>query len=508
MMTYSVTLMRTIGADLIYQPEDIVRLLETPKINFLHGKTFTGKPCTRLHRDVHTVVKVHGELRLNTLSSKRWVQQIILKEQSYQVHHPHKTWFVVESATEPYPLIGNLCPRLHPLHECLLQPQLEQATALNYLTQLFEHYFRLATTLGLRLDEGLSNFGSDPHQHIYYLDDDVYTWDRFTSCAHMLGVYFRSLPWITPEVSEQLGHLFRQLVIKHFQDAQYLPVLAEQLKDVFVAPEHKPNVTQFIHALTAQPHRERAQNSFSQRYLAILADIHANLPALEAVLAFLKLKDISQALVLGDIVGYGPYPSQCIERIQAHNWLVIKGNHDHALATEGFKKGFSSTAAWVLEWSLDKVSIEQKHWLAELPPLFHHQNWLAVHGAPIDPTFFNAYVYEMTYIDNLNVLQRKKIPLCFHGHTHKPGIYGRTGFKDNYYHSKIFDLKSVQYALACPGSVGQPRNGQVGAQFAIYDQREQKLYYHTILYNVDTLVTTMNNQGFPPTLMALLTGQL
>ena len=119
-----------------------------------------------------------------------------------------------------------------------------------------------------------------------------------------------------------------------------------------------------------------------------MADIHANLPALDAVLAWLKTNNIKAALVLGDLVGYGPHPQACLQRLAAYDFIFIKGNHDNALATGNFKKGLSSNAAWALNWSNTRVSDDDKTYLANLISVFYHDDWMALHGAPIDPTFF------------------------------------------------------------------------------------------------------------------------
>jgi predicted phosphodiesterase len=239
--------------------------------------------------------------------------------------------------------------------------------------------------------------------------------------------------------------------------------------------------------------------------IAILSDIHANLPALQKVLDFLNTEHIDAGLVLGDIVGYGPHPSECIECIQDVGFTVIKGNHDHGLATENFRKGFSTTAQWALEWSNSRVSSAQKKWLENLPSVLHSKYWMAIHGAPIDPTFFNAYVYHMTFEDNLNFMADKKISLCFHGHTHIQGIHARKNFfKDGYYFEKKIQLSEFKHVLLCPGSVGQPRNLGIGAQLAIYEREQQTVYFYLLPYDVEKTLGDMKNHGFPAPLIRML----
>jgi len=506
-MSKRITLLGSIGGETLYTEADVKHLLDKERTHLSHGHTFTGRPHTEIYLSEETVLKIHGELRLDARSAHRWAVQALEKEQLYQVHHPHKTWFVVEIADEPS-LIGNLCPRLSPLHETFNSALMPLPERLAYFEQLFKLYFELAHRTNNRLDEGLSNFGSTADGVLYYLDDDIYSWDRFMSCAHILGVYFRSLRWITTTVAAQLGTIVRTAILNSYADKQYLFVLAEQLQEVFIPnPQQRAALEVFIDTLRGPVVQPKTQQFKQERYIALLADIHANLPALQAVLAFLRTENISQGIVLGDVVGYGPHPNECIAVLQASDFTILKGNHDHALATHNYQKGFSQPAAWVLEWSVNRVSDSEKTWLADLPPVVHYPDWMAVHGAPMDATFFNAYVYEMTYHDNLDTLQRKQVPLCFHGHTHIPGVYARrNSIMDNFYSDSVIDLTQFTHALICPGSIGQPRNGIAGAQFAIYDQQVQKVYYHNVSYDLTEMLDFMTKEQFPPILMQLLQG--
>ncbi|WP_353569887.1 metallophosphoesterase family protein [Candidatus Albibeggiatoa sp. nov. BB20] len=510
-MSYEITLVGAIGEKSIYASHDVNQLLEQEQTKLVHGKTFTGRPSTQVHISTQHVVKIHNEINLSAFSANRWVQQALEKERKYQVHHPNKTWFVAHEQGKETALVGNICPRLQPVHQLFSDENTSIDSRLKVLQKIFHYYFYMAKTFDLRIDEGLSNFGLDAAGEVYYLDDDVYMWDRFNSCAHMVGVYFRSSEWLnSKDTASQFGLIVRDEIYKQYQDKQYFIVLSELIKNVYFPSEIQRQAIQtFIDSLQQTPAKQKNVekiNYQNTRYVAVLADVHANLPALDAVLSFLKTENINHGIVAGDIVGYGPHPTECIERLQETGFELIKGNHDHGLATGLFKKGFSSTAKWVLDWTYQRVSQEHKTWLEELPPILHNENWLLLHGSPIDPTFFNAYVYEMTYQDNLNALERKEIPICFHGHTHQPGGYVRKGRIDKHLTDEVLDLSKVNHALICPGSIGQPRNGQLGAQFAIYDQQDKKIHFHRLSYNVDTTIHDMETNQFPDPLINLLRG--
>ncbi len=517
-MAKTITLVGAIKGKPDYTESVISELLQSPTKDLSHGETFTGRPSTSLYLSDKHLIKIKSMVKLDYIASLRWAKQALEKERILEVFHPDKTWFVVSEPNANLAQVGNICPLLTPLHT--LQVNHDESKIeiyIAHLKALFQYYFRVAEAHSLRLDEGLSNFGFDENGVLYYLDDDIYRWDRFVSCGQMLGVYIRSLQWLTPRLGERLGQIIREQILASFNDPQYLTVLAEQLRDVFLSEQQRSIAMPLINALTDprktivvstppktidnnKPSNSNSNsNSNTSRYIALLADIHSNLPALETVLDFLAEKGIDQAIVLGDIVGYGPHPAACIERLQAmKNFLILKGNHDHGLATGKFRKGFSKTAQWALNWSLDQVGEEQKKWLLELPPVLHHQDWLALHGAPVDPTFFNAYIYEMTYDKNLDLLQKKGIHLCFHGHTHLPGLYAR---QDNNYDvhkiAETIHLDQFTHSLICPGSVGQARNKQAGAQFAIYDRDENTVQFYNLKYDEEQTVKDMVMAGFP-----------
>jgi len=485
-----------------FTTQNVLDLLQAPQTELVHGETFTGRPDTRIHTNTQFILKIRTEIH-DRKSAQRWAQQALEKERRLAVYHPHKTWFVaIPNNSEKNCIIGNICPLLQPLHTVLSKLDTTHAQqGLDFLWQLWDMYFVTAVQHELRLDEGLSNFGLDEHGDLHYLDDDTYNWDRFNACAHILGVYLRSLEWLDDTHCQQLGENLQRSIVQHFKDKQYLNVLSGQLDNVFFPTKFESRFSALNLGLIGD--RSKQRSSINSRYLVLMSDIHANLPALEAVLAFMKKEGIRDGLVLGDIVGYGPHPTQCIELLQNTALTFIKGNHDQGLATGNFKERFSQSAQWVLNWSNERVDVAHKQWLADLPPVLYHEDWMALHGAPIDPTFFNAYVYHMTFEHNLDNLVEREIPLCFHGHTHIAGVYARRGM-DKHYTDEAIELGHFQCALVCPGSVGQPRNSQPGAQLAIYDQVEKKLMFKHLSYPVDTLIQTMQNEGFPEPLIKML----
>jgi predicted phosphodiesterase len=504
-MQYNIMLTGAVAGDSPYCIENIEKLLALPPTELEHGQTFTGRPHTRLHIDDHNILKIHAELHFDEKSAMRWVSQAIEKERLLNIHFPTKTWFVATPKQGGDVLIGNICPLLKPIHTLVNKSDLNSSEAIDLLDKIWNLYFKIALQHNLRLDEGLSNFGISNTGQIYYIDDDVYDWDCFLAAAQAIGVQLRGLSWLNEQHCAELGSGLRESILTFFGQ-QYLTVLAELIRNVFIPETKKTIFTALVNALMqGQAKTRTTPPKNTQRFIAILADVHSNYPALETVLNYLKDENISEGIVLGDVVGYGPHPVECIERLQNSNLAVIKGNHDHGLAVGEFSKGFSKTAQWGLQWNLAHVTAEHRQWLQDLPPMLLNDQWLAVHGSPIDPLFFYAYVYEMTYERNLDTLADRKISLCFHGHTHLPGMYGRNiGIPDQFYLQETIDLKGFLHSLICPGSVGQPRNRQFGAQFAIFDREENKIHFKCLNYPIDKTIRDMENHNFPHTLINML----
>lgn len=516
----TIELIGSIDTQQHYEPTDIADLLLTDKKELYVGDGFTGRPETRIYANELNVVKIRAELQLSDEKAHLWAVDVLNKEREITVHHPYKTWFITKDAITKSILVGSICPRLKPLHiELKTAPEslADEARYLNIFQSVFSHYFLLAKTNDLKLDEGLSNFAVDENDTVFYLDDEYYSWDNFVSFSIMLGVFIRSFTWLNQEFSQKLIAIIIELIDDIFKDPHCRVIISSQLQSLFMPSNEKQQVlTEFIIGLTKTPilnHKKNAQKKqikkLNDRYLAIMGDIHANEPALDTVLSYYKEQNIKQGIVLGDIVGYGPDPRACIEKLQDSPFEIIKGNHDHAVAIANTDRGFSSNAKTVINWTIEQLDEEHREWLKYLPSFSEQKEWLAVHGAPIDPAFFYGYVYMMTSKDNLDCLQEKSIPLCFHGHSHMPGIYARDKHHiDCHITDAQINLSKYLNALVCPGSVGQPRNGKPGAQCAVYDREKQTIDFISIPYPIDAVVERMKNNMLPaPLWQRLQTGK-
>lgn len=229
----------------------------------------------------------------------------------------------------------------------------------------------------------------------------------------------------------------------------------------------------------------------------IISDIHANIIALEAVLADAAPYD--RVWCLGDVVGYGPDPNQCIERVKALPGLkCVKGNHDAAILGEIDIRAFNSDARASLEWLDTQLSPENKQWLAELEELLVFDDITLVHGSPRNPVW--EYVMDLS-IARAN-MAAFETEICLVGHTHIPCIYrvdGETpGSTQLYFFPPNDPFTLDRKCIVNPGSVGQPRDYNPLASYLIFDdEAEQPWVYHRVAYDVEQTQKRILAAGLP-----------
>ncbi len=212
------------------------------------------------------------------------------------------------------------------------------------------------------------------------------------------------------------------------------------------------------------------------RYL-VLTDIHANLEALDACLTDAAARGFDDALVLGDLVGYGPDPNGVVERIVALNpSALVRGNHDKVACGLEQAEGFNAVARSAAKWTLDTLTPHNRDWLAALPegPTIVDDMVEICHGSPFDE---DAYIFDE--LDAVRALKATKRALCLFGHTHYPVTFelsaeafdtvGPAAAAES-----ILALKPGAKYLVNPGSVGQPRDGDPRAAYAIVDTNGRK----------------------------------
>ncbi len=456
----------------------------------------------------HYIVKLKSEFNFKVIEARRWISKTIEQERLYKIYHPAKTWFVIH--TDKGGIIANIMPILEPLH--ITCETASSKLLIDYLSNINEHYFYIAKQYDKRLDIGLSNFAIDDTGNLFYLDDDLYRWDDFTAFSASISHLLLKLNQFDEAAWSIYGKNIRKQILNNFNDSHWIVVAIEQIKDSFIANDQQQRSRQALfkslrnqqnppdNNIDTSASYKQAPNKITDDLIAIIADIHSNQPALEAVLEKLDQLGIKNGIVLGDIVGYGPHPDTCIQLLIESGFSVVKGNHDNAVATGNSARGFSHHARWVVDWSRERLSAQHKEWLEQLPAYIRQDNWLALHGAPIDKTFFNAYVYKMTYEDNLNNLEEREIPICFHGHSHLSTVYYRTITGDKLSNDPIFSLNH-RASLVCPGSVGKTRSQVPQAEFAVFNRKTLDIKFHKIFYKMARTLDDMERFKFPEKLI-------
>ncbi|MEW6128326.1 MAG: metallophosphoesterase family protein [Acidobacteriota bacterium] len=239
--------------------------------------------------------------------------------------------------------------------------------------------------------------------------------------------------------------------------------------------------------------------------IAILADVHANLSALETVFDAISHLGIDRMVCLGDLVGYNAEPAQCIHLIRTRCQIVVAGNHDHDVAGISQAPGTHSTAHLIQAWTRSQLSSDDRAYLANLPNrIIDPEGFVAVHGCYLNDTHITGYVTGTMLEANLNAILAREgwphIGLC--GHTHTPMV----GWLDQ---GKIVECKpdktlnwpaSARAVLINPGSVGQPRDGDSRAAFAIIDIAARQVEIHRVAYDIEATAKSIANACLPGTL--------
>jgi diadenosine tetraphosphatase ApaH/serine/threonine PP2A family protein phosphatase len=238
------------------------------------------------------------------------------------------------------------------------------------------------------------------------------------------------------------------------------------------------------------------------RYL-VLTDIHANLEALEACVADAVPRTFDQTLVLGDLVGYGGDPNAVVERIQSLKpAAIVRGNHDKVACGLEQAEGFNAVAKSAAKWTLEVLKPEHREWLCALPagPIDVDDVVEICHGSPFDE---DAYIFDET--DAIRALKLSNRPLCLFGHTHYPVTFEL--FNDSFDNvgsagapQTQVQMKNGYKYLINPGSVGQPRDGDPRAAYAIVDTKLRRVELYRTRYAVEDAQTKVVKAGLPDVL--------
>jgi diadenosine tetraphosphatase ApaH/serine/threonine PP2A family protein phosphatase len=229
--------------------------------------------------------------------------------------------------------------------------------------------------------------------------------------------------------------------------------------------------------------------------IAIISDIHANAEALDRVLLEIEQRNVGNTICLGDIVGYNADPNPCVERVKQAGIPSLLGNHDAVACGLEEPWGFNVVALTAALWTRSQLTEENKAFLRELPDQqVMDSSFIAVHGAPSDR---DTYLFSMEDLrPEFDYLKEYDVPLCFFGHTHCQGIFSQKGPQAPG-EDGLFALEEGELFFVNPGSVGQPRDGDARAAFAIYDTERRNVELIRVDYDKKTTAEKISQAGLP-----------
>ncbi|MCL2140110.1 MAG: metallophosphatase family protein [Dehalococcoidia bacterium] len=240
----------------------------------------------------------------------------------------------------------------------------------------------------------------------------------------------------------------------------------------------------------------------TMRY-AILADIHANATALSAVLEDVDYRGgVDELWCLGDIVGFGPDPHDCIEILRKFNCVCVSGNHDFSALEQNKLSSYDSDSAMVLSWTASQLTAEDTQFLSQAKIKTEKDNFTLVHGSPRQPLW--------EYVLSISIARENfpyfTTPYCIVGHTHVPIAYKKEGSTI----SSVLLSENIGLILGDvpmilnPGSVGQPRDGDSRASYAIYDSAVGVFRLHRVPYDLVSVRERIWGKGLPVRLASRL----
>jgi predicted phosphodiesterase len=228
---------------------------------------------------------------------------------------------------------------------------------------------------------------------------------------------------------------------------------------------------------------------------AVISDIHGNLEAFQAVLSALSEERIDEYLFVGDIVGYGADPKKCIELLKSLNPVAaVAGNHEWGVLEKMDASYFNELAKNAILWTRKMLDSDEIEYLKSLPLVYEDEKMAMVHGTLNMPEeFYYIFDTEDAYV----TISQMKSPLCFVGHSHVPAIFISDSTKVEHMERMDIKIDSERKQLINIGSVGQPRDGDPRASFAVYDDEAFTVEIKRVEYDVRKAQEKILKAGLP-----------
>ncbi|HSH01249.1 MAG TPA: metallophosphoesterase family protein [Anaerolineae bacterium] len=236
----------------------------------------------------------------------------------------------------------------------------------------------------------------------------------------------------------------------------------------------------------------------------VISDIHANLTAFETVLADAE-GEWEMIWCLGDVIGYGPDPNECVALLREQNHMSLSGNHDWAVLDKLDTRVFNDDAKRAIAWAQSVLTDETRAYLDSLPARVddQHPAFTLAHGSPREPVW--EYILDsLTALANFDLIET---PLCLVGHSHVAGLFERMGATRVVPRSPIYRRPITlvdKEMILNPGSVGQPRDSDPRAAYALLDTDEMTWEFRRVAYAIEETQARMTAHGLPERLVQRL----
>ncbi len=231
------------------------------------------------------------------------------------------------------------------------------------------------------------------------------------------------------------------------------------------------------------------------RYV-IFSDIHGNLEALNAFTEAVKKENADELICLGDLVGYGADPNECIEVVRGLTKTVLAGNHDHAALELTDISLFNNYAKSAILWTRDSLTEDNKSWLRKLPLTGEFADFMIVHATPREPV---EWLYILTIGEARDSFEAFDQKICFIGHSHQVMAVSRDGEENfNTRFPSSFKLQEGLQYIINVGSVGQPRDRDNRSSYVVYDTDCRQIEFKRVKYDIIGAQEKIIKAGLPP----------
>ncbi|MBD3348919.1 MAG: metallophosphoesterase [Candidatus Eisenbacteria bacterium] len=227
---------------------------------------------------------------------------------------------------------------------------------------------------------------------------------------------------------------------------------------------------------------------------AVLSDIHANMEALSSVLSSLKSRGVERAVCLGDVVGYGAEPREAVSSVRDWSEATVLGNHDAGAVAENGLGSFNRYAREAVEWTRGRLGDDEREFLSGCPLTERYEGALLVHASPAEP---GSWTYVLEEREAEEAFAAFEGDLCFLGHSHEPCFFEQREGAVRKLPPGTIELAPGSRYIVNPGSVGQPRDGDPRASYAVADAGEKRIEIVRVPYDFREAGARIEREGLP-----------